>query len=111
MDRFLLLWQGEKGGQDDHVMQSFQNYIDRLGFVKAELKCDQEPSTLDVANALIKQCHSTNLVATATPTGSKGSLRRGERAHLIIQGQLRGFREAVAIKYKREVGPDHVLMG
>ena len=37
-----------KGGQDDHVMQSFQNYIDRLGLVKAELKCDQEPSTLDV---------------------------------------------------------------
>ena len=37
-----------KGGQDDHVMQSFQNNIDRLGLVKAELKCDQEPSTLDV---------------------------------------------------------------
>ena len=32
-----------KGGQDDCVMQSFQNYIDRLG-------CDQEPITLDVAN-------------------------------------------------------------
>ena len=31
-------------------MQSFQNYIDRLGLVRAELKCDQEPSTLDVAN-------------------------------------------------------------
>ena len=31
-------------------MQSFPNYIDRLGLVRAELKCDQEPSTLDVAN-------------------------------------------------------------
>ena len=92
-------------------MQSFQNYIDRLGFVKAELKCDQESSIFDVANALIKQCQSTNLVVTATPTGSKRSLRRGARAHLIIQGQLRAFREAVAMKYKREVGPDHVLMG
>ena len=39
-----------KGGQDDCVMRSFQNYIDRLGLVKAELKCDQRPSTLDVAN-------------------------------------------------------------
>ena len=29
-------------------------FFDRLGLVKAELKCDQEPSTLDVANALIK---------------------------------------------------------
>ena len=46
MDRCLLLWQGEKGGQVDYVMQSFQNYINRLGLVKAELKCDQEPSTL-----------------------------------------------------------------
>ena len=29
-------------GQDDCVMQSFQTYIDRLGLVKAELKCDEE---------------------------------------------------------------------
>ena len=46
-----------KGGQHYHVMQSFRNYIDRLELVKAELKCDKEPSTLDVANALIKRCH------------------------------------------------------
>ena len=31
-----------KGGQDNYVMQVFQNYIDRLGSVRAELKCDQE---------------------------------------------------------------------
>ena len=55
-----------KGGQD-HVMQSFQNSIDRLGLVKAELKCHQESSTLDVANALIKRCQSTALIVTATP--------------------------------------------
>ena len=54
---------------------------DRLGLVKAELKCDQEPSTLDVANALIKRCQSTALIVTATPKGSKGSLGRGERAN------------------------------
>ena len=72
-----------KGGQDDYVMQSFQNYIDRLGLVKAELKCDQESSTLDVANALIKRCQSTTLSVTATPKGSKGSLGRVERANLI----------------------------
>ena len=65
-------------------MQSFQNYIDRVGFLKAELKCDQEPSTLDVENALIKRCQSTILMVTATPKGSKGSLGRGERANLII---------------------------
>ena len=100
-----------KGGQDDYVMQSFQNYIDRLGLVKAELKCDQEPSTLDVANVLIKKCQSTVLTVTATPKGSKGSLGRGERANLTIQGQLRAFREAVSVKYKSEIGPDHVLMG
>ena len=62
-----------KGGQDDYVMQSFQNYVDRLGLVRAELKCDQEPSTLDVANTLVKRCQSTKLMATATPKGSKGS--------------------------------------
>ena len=76
-----------KGGQDDYVMHSFQNYINWLGLVKAELKCDQEPSTLDVANGLVKRCQSTSLIVTATPKGSKGSLARGERANLTIQGQ------------------------
>ena len=66
-------------------MQSFQNYIERLGLVKAELKCDQEASTLDVANALIKRCQFTALMA-ATPKDSKESLGRGERTNLIIQG-------------------------
>ena len=37
---------GRTGGQDDYVMQSFQHYIDRLGSVKAEMQCDQEPSTM-----------------------------------------------------------------
>ena len=97
-----------KGGEDDYVMQSFQNYIDRLGLVKADLKCDQEPSTLDVASALIGRCQSTALNVTATPKGSKGRLERGERANLIIHGQLREFREAVSMKYKTEDGPDHV---
>ena len=69
------------------------------------------PSILNVANALIKRCQSAALVVTATQQGSKGSLRRRERANLIIQGQLRAFREAVSMKYKTEVGLDHVLMG
>ena len=99
----VVAWR--KGGQDDYVMQSFQNYTDRLGLVRAELNCDQEPSTLDVANTLIKRC------LTATPKGSKGSLGRGERANLTIQGQLRAFRQDVSMIYKTEIGPDHVLMG
>ena len=45
-----------KGGQDDYVIRSFQNFFDRLGLVKAQLKCDQEQSTLDWANALVRRC-------------------------------------------------------
>ena len=95
MDQFFAVVARRQGGQDDHVMQSFQNFFDRLGLVKAELKCDQEPSTLDVANVSITKCRSTVLTLTATPKGSKGSLGRGEGANLTIQGQLRAFREAV----------------
>ena len=57
------------------------------------------------------ECQSTALIVTATPKGSKGSLERGERANMMIQGQFRAFRAAVSMKYKTEVGPDHVLMG
>ena len=82
-----------------------------VGFVKGRIESNQEPSTLDVANALTKRCQSTVLTVIATPKGSKGSLGRGERANLIIQGHLRAFREAVSMKCKIEVEPDHVLMG
>ena len=64
-----------------------------------------------MANALIKRCKSISLIVTATPKGSKGSLGRGERANLTIQGQLRAFREAVSMRYQTEIGPEHVLMG
>ena len=53
-------------------MQSFPNYIDQLGLVRAELKCDQEPSTLDVANTLIKRCQSTILMVTLLQKARKG---------------------------------------
>ena len=82
---------GRKGGQDDYVMQIFKNCIDRLDLVKAELKCDQESSTLGVANALIKRCQSTALIVTATPKGSKGSLERGERANFDDSGTASGI--------------------
>ena len=94
----------EKGGQDDHVMQSFQNYIDRLGLVRAELKCDQEPSTLDVANTSIKRCQQLH-------KARKGVWGVENEQILTIQGQLRAFREDVSMRYKTEIGPDRVLMG
>ena len=52
---------GRKGGQDDYVMQS-PKFHRSVGFGEGKLKCDQEPSTLDVANALIKRCQSTALI-------------------------------------------------
>ena len=97
------------GGQDDYVMQSFQKLHRSIGF--GEGRIEMWPSTLDVANALIKRCQSTALIVIATPIGSNGSLGRGERANLQIQEQLRAFRGAVSMKYKTEVGPDHMLMG
>ena len=75
------------------------------------MKCDQEPSAPHVANTLIKRCQSAILMVIATTKGSKGSLGRGERANLTIQGQLRAFREDVSMRYKTEIGPAHVLMG
>ena len=78
-----------KGSGDEYVMQALLNYVKQLGFPKAELKCDQEPSTVDIMNELIERCKSTQLIPTASPKGSKGSLGRGERGHLSVQGQVR----------------------
>ena len=62
-----------------------------------------------MASPLVKRCQSTSQIVTATPKGSRGSLGRGERANLTIQGQLRAFRDSV--KYNTEIEPEHVLMG
>ena len=80
-----------KGGQDDYVMQSFQNYIDRLGLVKAELKCDQEPSTLDVANALIRRCQSTALIVIATPKRLERDLWAWRTSEFVNSGTASGI--------------------
>ena len=99
-----------KGGQDDYLTQSFQNYIDRLGLVKAELKCDQEPSTLDVANVLIEEVSIHSSDRDSNPKRLDRELGTWRKANLTTQGQLQAFREAVSVEYKSEFGPDHVLM-
>ena len=90
-----------KGSKDDEVIQIFQNFFDRLGFVKAELICDQEPSTLAVANTLGRRCQSTNLVLTVTPRGSirtKDELASGRRANRLY------IRQSILDKYGRTTG-------
>ena len=77
----------KKGSSDEYIVQSFLNWIPTLGCPTYELACDREPSTVDVRNAMVRRCKSTNLVPYASPKASKGSLGRGERAHLSIQGQ------------------------
>ena len=89
-----------KGGQDDYVMQSFQNYIDRLGLVKTALKCDQEPSTLDVANALIKRCQSTALICDCHAKRLERELGAWRTSEFDNSGTASGIREAVSMKCK-----------
>ena len=38
-----------KGAGDEYVVQVMLNHSDTLGKVKAELKCDLEPSTMEIA--------------------------------------------------------------
>ena len=64
----------KKGSTDEYVMQAMLNWIAQLGFPKVEIKCDQEPSTVELMNALVARCKSTQLVPKASPKGSKGSL-------------------------------------
>ena len=84
-----------KGSKDKYVMSSLQNWFKDLGHPKLELKCDQEPSTIEVRNELINNCKSTQLVPFATPKGSKGSLGAGERAHLSIGGKVRANKHSL----------------
>ena len=86
------------------------NYIDILGLVPAELKCDREPSTMEHARVLASRCKAKVLTESATPRGWKGSAGRGDRANLAQQEQLRALR-AQLIKNEIDVGADHRLMG
>ena len=75
------------------------NCIDRLGLVKAELKC-----------VFASRCKATVLAESATPRGSNRSLGRGERGIFAIQGQLRGLAAQVMTNYMTDVGAEHRLM-
>ncbi len=46
----------KKCSTDEYVMQAMLNWIAQLGFPKAEIKCDQEPSTVELMNALVARC-------------------------------------------------------
>jgi len=99
----------KKGASDEYVMQSMLQYIESLGFKEAELKCDQEASTVDIMNSLIRRCKSCALTGTATPKGSKGSLGRGERGHLSVQGQLRTMKLVLEEKLGISMGVGNKL--
>ena len=100
----------KEGGGDDYVVESLLQWIDGLGLVKAEIKCDQEPAAVDLVTALVMRCKSTVLIPMASPKGSKGSLGRGERGHLSVQGQLRTIRAATEKNSGITAGATHLLM-
>jgi hypothetical protein len=100
----------KKGSSDECVMQALLNYVMQLGFPKAELKCDQEPSAVDVMCKLVERCESTQLVPSASPEGSKGSLGRCERGHLSVQGQVRTLKEATQERDKISIDAEHILV-
>ena len=74
-----------KGPQDECV-------VGRLGLVKAELQCDHEPSTVEIARHLASRRKTTVLTESATARGSQGSAGRCARANLAAQRQLRALR-------------------
>ena len=86
------------------------NWIAQLGVSMAEIKCDQEPSTVELMNALVARCKSTQPVPKASPNWSKGSLGRGERGRLSTQGQVRTLISVTQERYKSTTDSKHVLM-
>ena len=50
-----------KGPRDEYVVKGMLNNIDRLGLVKAELKCDQQPCKLMLARVFARRCDTTVL--------------------------------------------------
>ena len=63
------------------MVQGMPNHIDKFGWVNAELKCDQEPSTMEIARVLASRCKTTVLTGSANTTRIVGQSRRGERAN------------------------------
>ena len=100
-----------KGGQDEYVVRSRLNWIDRLGLVKVEVKTDSELAIMDLANQIQKKCSSTTVISKQTPKGSKGARGMGERARLAVQGQMRAVKAATEKNYKTAiVGEEHILI-
>ena len=65
---------------------------------------------MDLMNALVALCKSTQLVPKASPKDRKGSLGPCERGHLSVQGQLRMLRGMVQEKYKITLDSNPILI-
>ena len=92
------------------VFQGMLNGNDRLGPVKAELKCDETPSTMQIARVLASRCKTPLLTKRATLRDSKGSLGPGERARMAVHEPTRAPRAKLMNSYEIDVGADHRLM-
>ena len=96
---FLPDLHGKTKRSSRRVCDRILSSIDRLRLVIATLKCDQEPSTLELTRVLASRCKTTVLTEGVSPRGSKGRLDRHERANLAIQRQLWALRARVMNSY------------
>ena len=53
--------------RNEYVVEGMLNFKDKLGLNIAELKCHEEPSTLELAQVLRIRCKATVLIENATP--------------------------------------------
>ena len=98
------------GAGDQYVVQGISNNIDTLRQVNAEVTCDEEPWTIEIARVLVSWWKTNVLTESTTPRGSKRRRGRGQRANLAIPTQLRARRAQLMNNCEIDVGADHRQM-
>ena len=102
----------KKGGSDTFAVSFTANFVTDLGYPKAILQTDPEPSIIHLAGCAAAQLKpkGVNITVRQAPKGSHSSNGGVERLIGKVDALARTFREHVQVNYHFELPDDHLLM-
>ncbi len=90
-----------KGAGDGWIIEQLYNDIEQLGYTKIIIKCDQEPSIMNIQSG-IKDMRSHETILENTPVRSSQSNGAVEQAIGTVMGQVRVMKSCLESSIKNE---------
>ncbi len=99
----------QKGAGDGDVLEKVVGNIESLGYGKINLRCDAEPSAIDIING-VKAMRMHTTILEVTPKQSSASNGAVERAIGELMGQIRTMKSCLEDDLKMKIDANENIM-